>query len=61
MTERKCEFCGCSIPQERLTILPQTKRCVECAEKNGSDIVSKRSDIGMDSDTYKDLLGAVRS
>ncbi len=61
MAERKCEFCGNTIPKERLDILPQTKRCVTCAEKNGSDMVVKRTDIGMDSDTYKDLLGATRS
>ena len=59
--ERRCEFCGAVIPKERLAILPQTKRCVSCAEKNGSDIVTKKADIGMDSDTYKDLLGATRS
>lgn len=59
--ERKCEFCGTIIPNERLAILPQTKRCVKCAEKNGSDMVGKKAEIGMDSDTYKDLLGATRS
>ena len=41
--------------------LPETKRCVECARKNGSDIKGRRIDIGMDADTYKDLLGATRS
>ncbi len=59
--ERKCEFCNSVIPKERLDILPQTKRCVTCAEKKGSDVVSRKADIGMDSDTYKDLLGATRS
>ena len=58
---RKCELCGKAIPAERMKALPETKRCVECAQKNGSDIVAKRTDIGMDIDTYKDLLGAIRS
>jgi hypothetical protein len=58
---RKCELCGKDIPAERMKALPETKRCVECAQKNGSDIVAKRSEIGMDIDTYKDLLGAIRS
>lgn len=58
---RKCELCGKTIPAERMKALPETKRCVECAQKNGSDIVAKRTDIGMDIDTYKDLLGAIRS
>ena len=58
---RKCELCGKAIPAERVKALPETKRCVECAEKKGSDIVAKRTDIGMDIDTYKDLLGAIRS
>jgi RNA polymerase-binding transcription factor DksA len=58
---RKCELCGKQIPAERLEALPETKRCVECARKKGSDIVARRSEIGMDADTYKDLLGAIRS
>lgn len=56
-----CEMCGKAIPEERLKALPQTKRCVECARKNGSDIIARRSEIGMDIETYKDLLGAIRS
>jgi RNA polymerase-binding transcription factor DksA len=59
--QRKCEICGKFIPKERLKILPETKRCVECSKKNGPDIASKRTTIGMDADTYKDLLGAIRS
>ncbi|HLS91408.1 MAG TPA: TraR/DksA C4-type zinc finger protein [Limnochordia bacterium] len=59
--ERRCELCGRPIPKERLQALPETKRCVECARKNGSDIKSRRIAIGMDVDTYKDLLGAIRS
>ncbi|HHV62017.1 MAG TPA: hypothetical protein GXX51_05185 [Firmicutes bacterium] len=59
--QKKCEICGKIIPEERLRILPETKRCVECAEKNGPDVHAKRRDVGMDIDTYKDLLGAIRS
>ncbi|HHY98045.1 MAG TPA: hypothetical protein GX509_04840 [Firmicutes bacterium] len=59
--ERKCEICGRAIPKERLEILPSTKRCVECARKNGTDIHARKTDVGMDIDTYKDLLGAMRS
>jgi hypothetical protein len=58
---RKCELCGRLIPSERLEILPQTKRCVECAKKNGSDVTGRRTTVGMDVDTYKDLLRAVRT
>ena len=58
---KKCEICKKPIPGERLEALPETKRCVECARKNGSDFVAKRTEIGMDIDTYKDLLGATRS
>lgn len=59
--ETKCEICGQVIPMERLQALPQTKRCVECARKIGSDVSARRVEIGMDVDTYKDLLGAIRS
>jgi hypothetical protein len=58
---KKCEICKQAIPKERLVALPETKRCVECARKNGSDFFAKRTEIGMDIDTYKDLLGAIRS
>lgn len=58
---RKCELCGKEISAERLEALPQTKRCVKCAKEKGSDIVARRAEIGMDIDTYKDLLGAIRS
>lgn len=61
MTPRKCVICGKAIPEERLKALPQTKRCVDCAREKGSDIVVRKVDIGMDADTYKDLLGATRS
>ncbi len=57
----RCEICGKVIPKARLDILPTTKRCVECAKKNGTDIQGKRTDVGMDIETYKDLLGATRS
>ncbi|HEY8391942.1 MAG TPA: TraR/DksA C4-type zinc finger protein [Capillibacterium sp.] len=58
---RKCELCGKEISAERLEALPETKRCVKCAKEKGSDIVARRAEIGMDIDTYKDLLGAIRS
>lgn len=58
---RKCGVCGREIAQERLQALPETRRCVECARKQGSDIKGRRVAIGMDLDTYRDLLGAVRS
>ena len=61
MMGRKCDICAKEIPAERLKALPETKRCVECAREKGSDIVARRSEIGMDIDTYKDLLGAIRS
>lgn len=61
MEERTCELCGRRIPKERLQALPETKRCVECARKNGSDVRGRRIAVGMDADTYKDLLGATRS
>jgi len=57
----KCEICGKVIPKARLEILPTTKRCVECAQKNGTDVQAKRTEVGMDIETYKDLLGAIRS
>jgi hypothetical protein len=59
--KRRCEICGKLIPKERLEALPGTKRCIECARSRGTDICAKRSEVGMDPDTYKDLLGAVRS
>jgi RNA polymerase-binding transcription factor DksA len=58
---KKCELCGRIIPRERMEALPDTKRCVECARQKGSDFFAKRTEIGMDIDTYKDLLGATRS
>ncbi|MBO8142079.1 MAG: TraR/DksA C4-type zinc finger protein [Firmicutes bacterium] len=59
--ERRCELCHKPIPRERLEALPQTRRCVDCARRNGSDVFARRVGIGMDIDTYKDLLGATRS
>jgi RNA polymerase-binding transcription factor DksA len=59
--KRNCELCGKVIPKERLEALPETKRCVECSREKGSDFVAKRTEIGMDAETYKDLLGATRS
>ncbi|NLK08837.1 MAG: hypothetical protein GX316_09110 [Firmicutes bacterium] len=58
---RHCELCGKLIPKERIDALPKTNRCLECAKENGSDLDTRRVDIGMDRDTYRDLLGAIRS
>lgn len=59
--ERLCEICGHVIPNARLEALPDTHRCVVCAAKKGSDIMVKNYAVGMDIDTYKDLLSATRS
>jgi hypothetical protein len=59
--KRRCEICGKAIPKERLEALPDTRRCIECARTNGTDYSPRRTEVGMDIDTYKDLLGAVRS
>lgn len=59
--KRHCDICGRPIPKERLQALPETKRCVECARVNGSDVTGRRIETGMDIETYKDLLGAIRS
>lgn len=56
-----CTFCGQPIKWERLQVFPETRRCVLCSEKYGTDIDMVQTTIGMDPDTYKDLLGAVRS
>ena len=58
---KKCEICGSVIPNERLLALPGTKRCVDCSRRKGPDFYAKRTEIVMDPDTYKDLLGATRS
>lgn len=58
---RTCRICGRAISTERLEILPETHLCVRCAKKVGSDIKGVKPKIGMDIDTYKDLLGAIRS
>lgn len=58
---RRCELCGGVISPERLEALPETNRCVDCAKRRGSDVHSRRVEIGMDIETYKDLLGALRS
>lgn len=56
-----CSICGQSISWDRLKVFPETRRCVQCSEEYGSDIDLIQTNIGMDIDTYKDLLGAVRS
>lgn len=56
-----CELCDQPIPEARLEALPETRRCFTCSTKNGSDVVTRRLEVGMDADTYKDLLGAIRS
>ncbi|AZR73122.1 hypothetical protein BBF96_06825 [Anoxybacter fermentans] len=58
---RTCIHCGRAINWERLEVLPETHCCVHCAEEYGTDINISPTKIGMDLDTYKDLLGAVRS
>lgn len=58
---RLCEICGNEIAPERLEILPDTQRCVDCAREKGSDIIMRREiDLGFDAETYKDLLEAMR-
>lgn len=59
--EKCCEICGKIIPKERVAILPATKRCVDCSRLKGNDFFAKRTEVGMDIDTYKDLIGAIRS
>lgn len=59
--KRYCEICGKLIPTARLAVLPDTHRCVRCAAEKGSDIVFKQRTVGMDIETYKDLLSATRS
>lgn len=56
-----CSMCGKPINWERLEVFPETRRCVHCSEQFGTDIDLNPTQIGMDLDTYKDLLGAVRS
>lgn len=56
-----CLYCGKTINPDRLEVLPQTKICKNCAEVSGSDLILPRKEIGMDLETYKDLLGATRS
>ncbi|MFI5358600.1 MAG: TraR/DksA C4-type zinc finger protein [Halanaerobiales bacterium] len=56
-----CLYCGKGINPERLQVLPETKICKECAENMGSDLILPRRRVGMDLETYKDLLGAIRS
>lgn len=56
-----CVLCGKRINPERLEVLPETKICKKCAEETGSDMIVQCREVGMDLDTYKDLLGAVRS
>lgn len=61
VNERLCELCSLPIPEERLRALPETRRCVECARTNGSGLAPRRVEIGMDVETYKDLLRATRT
>ena len=56
-----CDICGKAINPERLAILPNTRRCVDCAREKGSDVIVPRTvDMGFDADTYRDLLDAIR-
>lgn len=56
-----CINCGKSINPDRLEVLQGTKICKNCSEIRGSDLIISRRSIGMDPETYKDLLGAIRS
>ncbi|MEJ6952033.1 TraR/DksA C4-type zinc finger protein [Natronospora cellulosivora (SeqCode)] len=56
-----CINCGKPINPERLQVLPETKICIRCAEICGSDLVITRAEVGMDKETYRDLIGAIRS
>ena len=56
-----CINCGKSVNPERLEVLPNTKICINCAETDGSDLVIDRTEIGMDLESYRDLLAAIRS
>lgn len=58
---KTCKICGRAINKGRLEVLPQTRLCIVCAKSFGSDIKNNEAVIGMDLDTYCDLLGAVRS
>ncbi len=58
---KTCVLCGRGVDLLRHVALPETKRCVECARKWGSDIQLPDVIIGMDAETYRDLLEAVRS
>ncbi len=59
--KKQCEICGKLIPNDRVAILPETKRCVECSREKGNDFFAKRTEVGMDRETFKDLIGAIRS
>ncbi len=59
--EKLCELCGKPIVKARLQALPETNRCVDCARLEGSDMKVVRREIGMDRDTYQDLLNATRN
>jgi len=52
---------GRSSPRLDWTFYPQQSGVWNVPKKNGTDIQGKRTDVGMDIETYKDLLGATRS
>ncbi|MFW6022764.1 MAG: TraR/DksA C4-type zinc finger protein [Halanaerobiaceae bacterium] len=56
-----CIKCGKNINPERLEVLSNTRICKACAEVIGTDFIFERTEVGMDIETYKDLLGAIRS
>lgn len=56
-----CINCGKPINPDRLEVLPETKICKNCSDIKGSDLIISKRSIGMDLETYKDLLGAIRS
>ncbi len=59
--KRDCVLCGRVISSQRLEVLPETRRCIECARKEGSDLKAREVTIGLDMDTFKDLLRSARS
>ena len=58
---KTCIFCGKAIPTHRLEALPGTRRCYKCALDEGPDVENIPFQVGMDPETFRDLLRAIRS
>lgn len=56
-----CEFCGQTISLHRKEAIPETRRCYGCSAIKGTDMHYEPGELGMDKETYGDLLGAIRS